>query len=114
MAGTYLELWMLQNNDETVELTINTDDGPLDLETATAIELLIKPSKVTVDDDAAVVKLTLDDGDIDIVDAPAGRCDASVPAGVLATAGKRWWRCDVIVSGDRKTALYGPLLIRDT
>lgn len=112
MTATYVELELLQGNDEIVEHTVSTVTGPLDLTMASAIEMFIKPSKATADTDPSVTKLTLGGG-ITIVDASAGRCDAAVPAGALATAGVRWWRLDLVVSSDRKTAMFGPVLIRD-
>lgn len=113
VAATYVELELMQGNDEIVEHTVSTATGPLDLTTATAIEMFIKPSKATADTDPTVTKLTLTSG-ITIVDASAGRCDAAVPAAALATAGVRWWRLDLVISADRKTAMFGPVLIRDT
>lgn len=114
--ATYQELRLGQRNDEDVALAICQEDAvtPLDLTTATAIELYLKPNAQTDDADPDVITLTLADGDITLTDPAAGLCTAAIPATDLATAGTRWWRLDATVDGHRKTALYGVLTVVDT
>ena len=109
------ELVLLQRNDETVRLAITQDDtgDPQDL-TGVTVEVFIKPNAETDDDDAAVTVLSTP---TDIaIDPPStdGIAILTVPAEVTATAGESWWRADCVVAGDRKTAMYGPFIVRDT
>ena len=109
------ELVLLQRNDETVRLNITQDDtgDPQDL-TGVTVEVFIKPNAETDDDDAAVTVLSTPD-DI-VIDPPStdGIAILTVPAEVTATAGESWWRADCVIAGDRKTAMYGPFIVRDT
>ena len=100
-----------ERNDPTIDLTV-TADTPIDPATAT-FELYIKASADT--DDADGTKLTRGDGLTVTSTSPARTIvlTADIPASLLDTPGTRWWRLDVIVSGKRGTAMYGPLKIRD-
>jgi hypothetical protein len=112
---TRRELVLLQRNDENVRLNITQDDtgDPQDL-TGVTVEVFIKPNAETADDDDAVTVLSTATSDI-VVDPPGsdGIAILTVPAEVTATAGESWWRADCVVSGDRKTAMYGPFIVRD-
>lgn len=111
--ATYLELDLNQNNDQDIELTLDQGGTALDLGTASAIELFLKPHRTTADTDLAVTKLTVGSG-ISITNAPGGVCVASLSAGALAAAGLRWWRLDAVISGKRKTAMFGVVRVADT
>lgn len=101
-----------QGNDETIELTLTSNGDPLDLGTATDIELRIKARAGTDDEDASVILLTVGDG-LTITDAADGVLVADIPAAALATPGARWWRIDATVAGRRRTAMSGPLWVKD-
>jgi hypothetical protein len=113
---TRRELVLLQRNDETVRLNITQDDtgDPQDL-TGVTVEVFIKPNAETADDDDAVTVLSTATSAI-VIDPPGsdGIAILTVPAEVTATAGESWWRADCVVAGDRKTAMYGPFIVRDT
>jgi cobalamin biosynthesis protein CbiG len=111
--ATYLELNLNQANDEDVELTLTQAGAALDLGTASALELFLKPHRTTADTDPAVTKLTVGSG-IAVTDEPGGVCVASIPAAALAVAGLRWWRIDAVITGKRKTALFGLVHVADT
>jgi hypothetical protein len=111
--ATYQELNLNQNNDEVIALTLTQAGAALDLDTASALELYLKPHRTTADTDLAVTKLTLSSG-IAITDASAGTCTAAIPAAALAVAGLKWWRIDAVITGKRKTALFGVVYVADT
>lgn len=111
--ATYQELNLSQNNDEDIALTLTQAGVALDLDTASALELFLKPHRTTADTDLAVTKLTLSSG-IAITDATAGTCIASIPASALAVAGLKWWRIDAVITGKRKTAICGLAHVADT
>ena len=100
-----------ENNDETLDLTV-TADTLIDPDQA-SFELVIKASASA--DDADGTTLTDADGITVTSTEPAKTIalTADIPASVLETPGTRFWRLDVIVSGKRGTAMYGPLRIRD-
>jgi hypothetical protein len=111
--SVYLELTLDQSTDPTVDFVV-TEEGtgdepgpPLDL-TGTTVEMLIKPHARTDDDDPSVFTLP-----VTITDAAAGECETAVPAAALAIAGARWWRLDILASGQRRTAIRGVLWVRD-
>lgn len=114
--GVNRPLTLLQNNDVTVAFTVTDEDtkAPFDLTGATAIELYLKPMAATADTDPGVHKLTLALGDITVTDAPAGECAAAILATMLATAGRQWYRLDVVGAGKRRTPIYGILSVTDT
>ena len=102
-----------QNNDMEYAGTAINDDTrePLDL-TGVTLEMLLKPSEQTADDDPSVV--TLSTGDGITVDAPlTGAYSVTVPDTALTEAGIRWYRVDAIAGTSRKTIVYGPLKVRD-
>ncbi|MGI5171887.1 hypothetical protein ACQEU3_46850 [Spirillospora sp. CA-253888] len=105
------ELSLAQANDETIDLLVSAGIEPLDLTGAT-IELILKPTPQTPDEDPAVTVLTSPD-DITITNAAGGRCTARIPAAALASAGRHWWRLDVLRGGDRRTAMFGPAWVTD-
>lgn len=105
------ELALLQRNTETVRLTILDEDTgtPQDL-TGVTVEVYVKPSAETDDDDPSVTLLTA----VAQSPASAGIATLTVPADVLAAAGESWWRVDCVAGDSRKTAMYGPFIVRDT
>jgi hypothetical protein len=112
---TRRELVLLQRNNETVRLDITQDDTgtPQDL-TGVTVEVYVKPNAETDDTDDAVTLLSTP-GDI-VIDPPGtdGIAILTIPAEVTAAAGESWWRADCIVGTSRKTAMYGPFIVRDT
>lgn len=104
-----------ENNDENVNFAITTNvptvGTVLNLSGLT-VEVYLKPSATTVDTDGAVWKGSTATGEVTITDAPNGLCTVSIPAATVQDT-KRWYRCDVISSGKRKTAVYGNVTVVD-
>lgn len=95
-----------QNNDEAINLAITSSGAVWDLTGAT-VEVVIKPTAATLDTDPAAINAT-----VAITDPPNGLATATITAAQLAAAGRWYWHCDVIATdGERKTALYGDVLI---
>lgn len=110
------QLVLLQRNNEKVRLDITEEDtgDPQDL-TGVTVEVFIKPNAETADDDDAATVLSTATGDITIQPPSTdGIALLTVPADLTTTAGESWWRADCIVDGFRKTAMYGPFIVRDT
>ncbi|WP_246267783.1 hypothetical protein [Nonomuraea typhae] len=111
---TRRDLTLIQVNDETVDLAITQhDSGAAQDLTGATVECYLKPTAQTADDGAGVTKLSTATGEITITSAVGGTCQIAVPAAALTTAGTRWWRADVILSGKRRTCVYGPLHVVD-
>lgn len=109
--ATYMELAVDQGTDPDIALAVTEDGEVAELGAAEAIELYLKPHRTTADDDPAVTVLTVGDG---ITLTGSGTATATIPAAAIATAGYMWWRLDVVMSGRRRTAIDGLLLVRDT
>lgn len=103
-----------QSNDETLTgQATETDFGtPLDL-TGVTLEMLLKASEATPDDDPGVTTLSTTGGEITITDAELGTFEVTIPDTALTEAGIRWYRVDAVAGTSRKTIVYGPLKIRD-
>lgn len=111
MGFQVLEVY--ERNDEVVDLAITFDGAAYNL-AGKSIEMYLKPTKGTADNDLAVVLLSTSTGDIVVSGTPTdGTAEAHIPASDLSTVGSRWYRVDVIDAGKRRTALYGPLRIID-
>jgi hypothetical protein len=110
------ELVLLQRNTPTVRLTITQEDTSevQDLTGAT-VEVFVKPSAETDDEDAATTVLSTATGEV-AIDPPAtdGIAVVTVPAALTVTAGESWWRADCVIDDERRTAMYGPFIVRDT
>jgi hypothetical protein len=107
-----LPLTLNEDNDETVDLTV-TSNVFLTVADCT-FELVIKASADADDEDGTV--LTVGDGITVVTTAPTATTvalTATVPAADLAAPGRLFWRLDLLVGGQRHTALYGPLTIRN-
>jgi hypothetical protein len=105
---------LLQRNDEDVQLAITeADTGDPQNLTGVIVEAYFKTS-AEIDDDTATV-LSTASGEI-VVQAPAtaGIALMAVPQALVTNAGGSWWRTDVVAAGKRKTAMYGPFIVRDT
>lgn len=102
-------LRLYENNDEKLNFTVtsNVEDFTL---IGTVVEVFVKASAATPDDDAGVWKGTSGGGEVVIED--GDNCYVLVPATAVTTT-KGWYRCDVIAGGLRKTAAYGSLEVVD-
>lgn len=102
-------------NDETIKVTITTNvpsaGTPLDL-TGKVVEAFLKTGAATADGDATTWKGSTATAEITVTDAAGGKASISVPAAAVTTA-KKWWRCDVLTGGLRKTAAYGDVSVTD-
>lgn len=97
-------------NDPTIELNVELDGVALSLVNLVP-QMLIKASRGT-DDTSALATLTVGDG-LTLGDTD-GQLTAVIPHDVIATPGTLWWRLDVYQqTGEKDTALYGPLIIQD-
>jgi hypothetical protein len=95
-----------QNNDEVINLAITSSGTAWDLTGATVV-VVVKPLASTPDGDPAAIH-----AEVTIVDPPNGLAVAAITADQLAAAGRWYWHADVIGGdGERKTALYGDVLI---
>jgi hypothetical protein len=95
-----------QNNDEAINLAITSAGAAQDLTGAT-VEVVVKPRASAADTDPAAISAS-----VTITDPLNGLATATITAAQLATAGRWYWHCDVIArDGERKTALYGDVLI---
>ena len=104
-----------ENNDENVKVVVTTNvptDGTVLDISAKTVEAYLKPSKGTADTDPAVWKGSTATTGVTITDGPNGHCTVSVPAASVTTT-MTWWRVDVLSSGLRKTAIYGPVTVVD-
>lgn len=107
-------LTVSQANDETLTgQATETDFGsPLDL-TGVTLEMLLKASEETPDDDPGVTVLSTATSGITITDAALGTFEVTIPDTALTDAGVRWYRVDAVQGTSRKTIVYGPLKVRD-
>lgn len=112
---TRRELVLLQRNTETVTLTFTQADtgDPQDLAGVT-VEVYVKANAETSDDDATLLTTTGAGGIAVSSPSTDGAAVMTVPADLTADAGESWWRADLVIGGDRKTAMYGPFIVRDT
>lgn len=106
---TRTDLTLYENNDEKLNFTItsNTEDFTL---IGTDVEIYVKATAATADNDAGVWMGDSDGGEVVIEDADS--CYALVPRTAVTTT-KGWYRLDVIAGGLRKTAAYGTLTVVD-
>jgi hypothetical protein len=94
------------NNDEDINLEITSAGAVWDLTGAT-VEVIVKPTAATLDSAPAAIH-----AQVTITDPANGLATAAITAVQLAAAGRWYWHCDVIgADGERKTALYGDVLI---
>ena len=106
-------LTVSQANDETLTGTVRDEDGaPLDL-TGVTVEMLLKPTAETADDDASVTVLSTATGEITVSAPLTGAYSVAIPDTALTVAGTQWYRVDAVGGSSRKTVIYGPLKVRD-
>lgn len=103
------ELTLYEANNEVANVTIYEEgtDTPQDLTGAT-VEIYLKASASATD--ASATKLSTATGEITITDAADGEVTVVFPA---QSAGVTWWRIDAVISGQRRTAAYGRLIVVD-
>lgn len=106
---TRQDLTLYENNDEKMNFTITSNVVGFTLVGKT-IEVLVKASAATADNDAGVWLGSTATGEVTIVD--ADEAYAMVPRAAV-TLTKGWYRCDIISGGLRKTAGYGSLTVVD-
>lgn len=108
-------LTLHQRNDETVAWTVTPASADDDLLDVATLELVLKDDQCAADSDGLI--LTTDDPTEMVIlthtgDQIAG--EAYIAASALVGAYDRWWRLDAIsTTGDRRTALYGPVVVVD-
>lgn len=100
-------LALFEGNTDTITLTITkaADSTAEDL-TGKTVEVYFKPTATTPDNDVSVTKL-MSPTDVTITNAAGGLAQFTVPAAVVASPGSTFWRVDVVVGGNRRTAAYG-------
>ena len=111
-VSTVLNLY--EGNTDTITLTITkaVDSTPENLSGKT-VEVYFKPTPSTADDDVTVTKLVSPD-DITVVDAAGGIAQFVVPSTVVDTTDQpAFWRCDVVSGSNRRTAMYGAVVIEN-
>lgn len=107
-------LTVSQGNDETLTGTATDSDtgDALDL-TGVTLEMLLKASEETADDDPGVTTLSTTTGEITVAEPLLGAFEVAIPDTALTEAGIRWYRVDAVSGTSRKTIVYGPLKVRD-
>ncbi len=110
-----IALTLNESNDENVNFVITTNipslGTTLDISTFT-VEVFLKQSATTADSDGTTWKGSTATGEVTITDGPNGKCTVAIPGTVVQDT-KHWYRCDVVNSGKRKTAVYGALTVVD-
>lgn len=108
-----MQLIMVQNNDETITITVTDPSQPLqaggpapfDLTGAT-VKFIRKATQSTPDTDPSFKSYTA------TVSSPTtGVATVSIPATDNGVAGTTWWRVDVIKASKTLSPNYGPLLV---
>jgi hypothetical protein len=109
LANTFV-ITVPQLNDVTVDLTVTGADGVSAADLTGLIPVMVvKPAALL--DDARGVELTIGQG-LTWIDQAQGTLSAFLSHTLLAEPGSQWWRLDVDDgSGNRTTALYGPLMV---
>lgn len=118
VTGTAAALVLYEGNDQVFTITFtdpNNSGAPIDIAGAT-IECYFKNSAGDLDT-AAVLKLSTATGEITITDHTNGVCQVAPTHTQLAinkvdgSNTTLFWRCDLILSSVRKTAIYGTATI---
>lgn len=103
-------LTLYEANDEKLNFTITSNVVGFNLAGVDEIEVYVKATAATADNDAGVWKGTVALGDVVIEDDDSGY--VIVPATAVTTT-KHWYRIDIISDALRKTAVYGELTVVD-
>jgi hypothetical protein len=114
-VATQQAITLNENNDENVIVTITTNQpiaGTALNITGKTIEAYLKVSAATSDTDGSTWKGSTALSTVTINDGPGGTAEVLIPAASITTS-MGWWRVDVITSGKRKTAVYGPVTVTD-
>lgn len=111
--ATQVPLVLHENNDETLSLEVTPVDSDDDLSTITTLELYLKPQNCASDLDPLVLVLSSTDPNEIVINTQTPtliEADAFIPASALLDPYDRFWRLDALnASGERRTALYGPV-----
>lgn len=100
-------LTFYEYNDETVEGTLYADvakTDPLDLSGA-SVEFIYKTNVDQSDEDAVIIPCT-------IVDALAGTIEVKIDNSLVRIT-RKFFRIDVVAGDERKTTVYGPVVVVD-
>ena len=104
---------LVQNNDETVTITITDptqplqagEEAPFNL-TGSTVAFIRKATQSTPDTDSSFKSYTAT-----ITNAAGGIASVSIPATDNTVAGTTWWRVDVTSGGKKLSPNYGALLV---
>lgn len=108
VQGTLL---LNQGNDETVSLALTQASGAAFNLTGSTVNFYIKPSALTPDSAATVIKLSTTTGEVVVTDQLGGLATVTIPASDLKIPVGRFWRCDVVQGSTTKTALFGQVQV---
>lgn len=103
-------LTLYEANDEKLNFTITSNIVGFNLSGVDEVEVYVKASAATPDNDAGVWKGSVTLGDVVIEDDDSGY--VIVPNTAVTTT-KTWYRIDIISAGLRKTAVFGVLTVVD-
>jgi hypothetical protein len=103
-------LTLYEKNDEKLNFTITSNVVGFNLLGVDEVEVYVKASAATADNDAGVWVGTVTDGDVVIEGSDTGY--VIVPNTAVTTT-KTWYRIDIIADSLRKTAVYGVLTVVD-
>ncbi|GAA3223179.1 hypothetical protein [Actinocorallia longicatena] len=109
-----VNLRLFQANDETLHVTVKTDEQPStpwDLSEVDNITMVIKPTAASPDGDG--ITLIIGNG-ITVTDAEAGELEIDITRLMLASTDTRWYRLDLTQASRLRTILYGRLTVTDT
>lgn len=108
-----INLTLYEANPEKASITVIQEDNnaPQNL-TGAVIEVYIKPTAATADADGSVVKLSTVTGEVVVTSIPNGTATITFPD--TLSAGTKWYRADVIITGQRKTCVFGSITIVNT
>jgi hypothetical protein len=109
-----INLTLYEANPERATITVVQEDNnlPVDL-TGGLIEVFVKPTATTADADGSVVKLSTTAGSV-LISSPATAGIAVIIFPSTLSSGTKWWRADVVISGQRKTCAFGSLTVENT
>lgn len=106
--SVWQDLSVIENNDVLFTLDLTLDGSPLDITTYTP-SIVLKATETS--DDNTGTTFTTSNG-LTVVSARLGKMTWALPHANTGTAGKQWWRCDVVdTSSNRTTMMMGNLLV---
>jgi hypothetical protein len=105
-----IDIILAEWNDETLNVSITSGGSALNL-TGLEVDVFLKTAAGIADTDPSTIKLSTVLGGVVITNAPGGLVQVSIPSMDLTSLGIGFWRCDVVNSGKRNTAIFGKVVV---